>query len=123
MFVGWRGSCRYKSIIFIDGQIMFGHWAPDATVTSHALSTSSGVAANRNTLEMEVPFYSNKRFAPARGHTGWSQYTASIYDSLDPNNATVRFSTPAATTHYAYRAVGEDFALFWHLGLPLVYQG
>jgi hypothetical protein len=123
MFAGWRGSRRYKSITSTNGQIMFGHWAPDAAVISHALSTSSGVAANRNTLEMEVPFYSNKRFAPARGHTGWSQYTASIYDSLDPNNATVRFSTPAATTHYAYRAVGEDFALFWHLGLPLVYQG
>lgn len=121
MFVGWRGSLRYKFVAHSE-HIMFlikhrGLPAPAIDVGS-----TTGSHLNRQVVEWEMPFYSNKRFAPARGGPSFSDYESDTYDANDPNDVWFTLRSAVGTTSATtFHAVGEDFALFWHVGLPLLY--
>lgn len=124
-YVGWRGSMRFKNapsngkadrwysvalhngfgtFPFLDQIPLGGHWEASA-------------------ISVEVPFYSNKRFAPARGAPGWSDYDYDTFNALDPNyrSITIRTNSTDGHTQFLFKKFGEDFSLFFHVGLPALY--
>jgi hypothetical protein len=125
MFSGWRGSTRVKvaQTPETDVQATFevtSGFAPDLhDLTKY--STANGVYLNRGSAEVEFPYYSNYRFSSARTHPQMvSDYKN--FDEFDMNNYRFSVICPATIPWYHYRAVGEDFQLFFFVGLPEIYS-
>lgn len=119
-YIGWRGSIRIKMLGDLKTPAIVFPLTGTSTV-SNADQNGAATFINDQAVEVEVPFYSNKRFAVARGNTEYTDYTADQYDALDPNRQHLYTSTLAVTNRRYYKAAGEDYALFWHVGLPLIY--
>jgi hypothetical protein len=79
-------------------------------------TTNCGV---NNTLEVELPYYRPHRFSPARNVRA---------QTMDCNSHQVRARSINTSTQsvapvvYQYDAVGEDFALFGFVGVPVYYR-
>lgn len=120
MYVGWRGSRRVRYIS--DARYPVGLYPIHDGTTVKVPDGNTGIHFNLGGSEIEIPFYSNKRFAFARTSPGWTADNDT--DPLTPNRTRVGYvnvtSNPIRGT--TYMAAGEDYALFFLLGLPPFYK-
>lgn len=151
-FIGWRGSLRSKYVpnsTGADGKIAVRRTGPvdQASCGTTAIAVNSSFARQSNaqylelyrtasagidvvtpstdgSLEVEFPFYSNKRFAPARKMLDGSGVTDANYEGNDFGH--VGFAFHAAESSHdnsqshinRFVAAGDDFSLFMFIGSP-----
>lgn len=118
-FLGWRGSLRQK-FVGADTAVMLGADRGYVSVASERTG-HAGLHANHGVCEVELPFYSTRRFAFTRTSPSWTNDTN--LDPYDPNNQCLymsRFQT-INTTAWRYTAVGDDFSLFFFHCIPPVF--
>jgi hypothetical protein len=126
MYVGWRGSLRFKAATINNNDNNPMIWAGfdqlGTTVADQlAFMSTNGVGVGHGVAEVELPYYYNKRFSPARFNPGVNTPTRPV-SAFDPQRRLVRVvSTGAAPTLHLYRSIGEDFTAFFFIGLPPVY--
>jgi hypothetical protein len=146
-FIGQRGSIRFKLVSTMQnpqGQypIIFGSWQNTGnpsgfftatTNTSYnnvdlfALGIASQLhygaqlesAAHNGTCEIEVPFYTNRKFI----HNRTTREETEIPQALFTSNLTQ--TTPQDTNayggYYVFTAAGDDFTLLGYVGPPRIY--
>lgn len=92
---------------------------------SGAGSAATNVGVN-NTIEVELPFYQQTRFSPARVVRAQdlptnSHRVTTISSTTDPNAPAFGTQTFNTTTQQ-WDAVGEDFTLMFFTGCPILYN-
>lgn len=121
-YVGWRGSTRFKVGTVNGVRPIFTErvYRPQNTFD---MNGHSGLSANLYSNEVEVPFHSYKRFALTRTSPSWASDTN--IDTLDPNNSAILSGGSSSQGAEFYSvdlsATGEDFSLFFFLGIPPVF--
>lgn len=143
-FVGYRGSLRAKYVaqsqVATNGGRMivarsngFGPFT-QSFIAASVTNTAAFAAANDNlpslftggevsdltvspVLEVELPFYSNKRYENTRVTNGSSDYQSHVHRVLWSAN------TGANSYMDRYVSVGEDFQLFLFQGCPPIFTG
>jgi hypothetical protein len=121
-YAGWRGSMRQKCVANSDAVITVNHDPTGSASATTFTSPFTALFANTRATEVEIPFYSHRRFVPCLGDYGFTAYAFDGIDDLDPNNGIMHYDISPIATVSVFDAMGEDFALFWHLGLPRVYH-
>lgn len=123
-YVGWRGSRRMRAVSPYSTWSTAVTWGyTDSPMSS--ISGESGCALGAGDVPVEIPYYSNKRFAFSRVHPAFTSPSYPITDRRDPNELCMylsNISTAGAVTTDVFRAVGEDFSLFFFIGWPRLYQ-
>lgn len=131
MYVAWRGSMRYKCLTNDKTSLIAGG-VTDAGVNTNSNPTPNltvglnagwtGMASQYGSVQVEVPFYSNKRFNASRQHP---TYAANVAVSGDNSVHRIVFNNMSGDVlnFYSYQATGEDYTNFFHIGLPPVYAG
>lgn len=120
-YAGWRGSTRFKVGSGNAARQVYSEFAYQ-NQTAFNLNGHAGVIVNEQCNEIEVPFYSYKRFALARTNPTW--IADSNIDSTDPNNSgaiSAYNGAEGGLIAVDYSATGEDFSLFFFLGIPPVF--
>lgn len=149
-FAGWRGSIRWKVVqsdtsvsllntilvhlsdsqycdIYIPYDGIFGQTAL-VTSTVGASGQALTTKTTNNSIEFEVPFYSNSRFAAARDLDTYSSATnREIQPRIlrdAPSWFAVKTTVPVTNKGYFdfFCATGEDFNLFFFISTPLLYS-
>lgn len=122
-YIGWRGSVRFKVNASTYSDLMYVERGSRANLVS-LRNGNGGSYLNHGAVESEMPFYSNKRFSFSRTAPDWVDDTD--LKGKDPNRAAFLVSaltTPAAGAAVTpFLATGEDFSLFFFIGIPLVYK-
>jgi hypothetical protein len=118
-YVGWRGSIRQKHIATYRDRTLYtarGY----STVPNNDYIGSSGAHINFGLSEIEIPFYSYKRFEFTRWSPTWTNNNT---DTYSPNNVVGLTGTLETEVHPVLfcAAVGDDFSLFHFQGIPPVY--
>jgi hypothetical protein len=122
-YAGWRGSIRQKVVANSTGVAITAAHDPFGDPAGTPFATGfTGLFSNQEAVEIEAPFYSHRRFVPCLGDAVLTAYNFKNYDNLDPNMSYVHYDVSPIATLTGYMAVGEDFALFWHLGTPRLYH-
>lgn len=120
-YVGWRGSMRFRQFGVTHGNFVVAERGYQAE--SYLNNGYAGSYANTSVAEVEIPFYSYKRFELTRNGPTWSLNPDS--DSVAPNQACARFQQYVTTTATGivplFQAAGDDFSLFFFLGIPPVF--
>lgn len=119
-FLGWRGSMRFKMIGFNTSTLIAGERGYISAANQR--TGNGGIHVNHGVSEIELPFYSTKRFSFTRTGSGWSDDTN--LDPLDPNEQAVywnQYSYTATANGFLYTAVGDDFSLFFFHAIPPVF--
>lgn len=121
-YAGWRGSFRFKLIPVSTSAVNYYptmvNTLSNDSADAHRLG---GSFVNNSVLEVEHPYFFNRRFSHARTAPVWTSTTDS--NPSDPNTQQVGFVTAVPNSVYdIYYATGEDFSLFFFLGPPLLYQ-
>lgn len=146
MYVGWRGALRSKYVAGNEqGSMIVRRHRPDASghegqeyapvYDTPDLSSWQQLAIHRNcaggahvvksdidgACEVEFPFYSKRRFAPARSepkatasNTTLGHVDMHIFSSTGFGGS----ATPLGTHRYV--AAGDDYSLFFFIGPPLM---
>jgi hypothetical protein len=119
-YIGWRGSIRFKTLASLPGIGLFGNFRYVGEAVTQ--SADMGAHANNNTLEVEIPYYSRKRFSMCRTSPTWVANTD--IDTIDPNNLIHDVYTTHQSSYRVanFTATGEDFSLFFFAGLPPFYK-
>lgn len=125
-YVGWRGSTRLKTTCGRgEGGVFISRAkrGQPATYNGHA-----GAHYNRGTAEVENPYHSYRRFSFCRTSPGWANNTEGIgadpnYDAfqIDKTFASSTDTNVSLIRSVQLMATGEDFSLFFFLGIPPVY--
>jgi len=121
-YVGWRGSMRFRNFAHTEAALTIAErgYTHETAFFSNGMS---GAYANAGATETELPFYSNKRFALTRTSPFWQMDTDT--ETISPNKAVVRFqnitTTSAVVPSLRFQSTGEDFSLFFFLGIPPIF--
>jgi len=118
-FVGWRGSIRYK--IFHPGNTVVFARKYLGDPSSSLKNIFDGATVQPDVTNLELPFYSGRRFSLTRTSPYWTSDTDT--DPYEPNRAGLSSIslTGSITTAHVTSSVGEDFSLFFFLGFPPLY--
>ena len=124
MYVGWRGSMRFTADAFYTATGTPVHLFLSRGTKTHTDPASfAGLHGNYATCAVDVPYYYNKRFSHCRTQPTWASDTDT--DPYDPNDAlsvTASTKTGASCSVDVFKAAGEDFSLFFFLGLPAIFK-
>lgn len=120
-YIGWRGSTRYKLSGASNERSIYTEriYRPQTTFD---MNGHSGLAVNIGCNEVELPFYSYKRFALARTNPTW--LADSNRDPTDPNMAAINTCASFGEGDFLnvdHTSTGEDFSLFFFIGIPPVF--
>jgi hypothetical protein len=140
-FAGWRGGMRYKVMVTGTSQpqniflkagrtiypqtqgLVVGQTAATIPRADAVLnSTMAGsVLANKvmgNVLEVEIPWYQGyARYSQPRHGAGVDQPCLLIDVTQSKPTA-----TPEVTGYSIYQAAGDDFSVFYFIGVPTIYK-
>lgn len=120
-YTGYRGSWRMRAMRVNDSLFQM---TPTVDGILPGVSTGAGDVGCEYQYgmgEVEIPFYSNYRFALAQANP---YFAASTYISdSDPNLLGIQTAdwTSLGSSVTRYSAVGEDFSLFFFTGIPPLY--
>lgn len=89
--------------------------------TSGRGSTATNLEIN-NTIEVELPYYLDRRFTPARSIQAQDLGSASHQVQYIDYNPTGGAQDGVILAAQQYDAVGEDFSLFFYTGVPIYYS-
>jgi hypothetical protein len=118
-YVGWRGSFRYKVIAGgADTRLALGFAGLDNS-NGQIDSGNTGIFYNRGSAEIEVPYYSIKRFEHCRTHPALVADT-NYRGDFSANSQGCRYTGGEGV--YVFQAIGEDFTCFFFIGPPLYYS-
>jgi hypothetical protein len=119
MFAGKRGSFRHKFLA--PGPTGSSTWVVYSRETPVPDSSDAyeGTFHNFRNAEIEVPWYSPKRFSSARAHPNY--LSATYRDLDDPDLHRLQTYHGQSALFYHYVAAGEDHSCFFFVGLPGVY--
>jgi hypothetical protein len=118
MFSGKRGSFRHKFVGHSNGQGINLVYTRDTDVLTLD-NTFEGAYFNYGVSEIEVPWYSPKRFSSARNHP---EYLSAQYRDLDDSDLhRLQMNVTQGRFMDHYIAAGEDHTCFFFVGLPGIY--
>lgn len=133
MYAGWRGSLRYKIIMnpgtvtnYSNSHLICGLRSRTSLAATSGsgmrATTRLGAAANVACVEFELPYYSNKRFSPARWNPNFTNpVDRTSVDDFQKDRIAGYHLASADVPITVFRSVGEDFTTFFFLGLPPLY--
>jgi hypothetical protein len=133
-YAGWRGSIRFKLFPFVDDftekRVRYTKTVGRLQASSDSFTITSAVPLQYNfqsgwngcvisnemsgdVLDVEIPYYSDQRFLtyPTTIPRPAFMWTGSIYNRTSP---TQNFGL----LDHVYEAIGQDFNLFFFLGVP-----
>lgn len=120
MFAGKRGSFRHKFLCPESNSSMLSATYTRETTPLEFKDLYEGSFYNTRNVEVEIPWYSPKRFSSARAHPNY--LSATYRDLDDPDLHRLRLTTwePTVKVHH-FIAAGEDHSCFFFVGLPGLY--
>lgn len=154
MYAGWRGGIRRKiqtvglntrSVMSVarDSDSIFGAGQTFSVEAMNGVDANDvaykGVKQSENgrggryatdgvinpTIEYEVPFYSEYRFAHTQSFNNQNtltRYPDGLHHAVELQSQGLSSATNAVAYSQVSVAVGEDFSCFWFLNVPTVYS-